>query len=162
MVKQLNNLTHAKQCPVPCIALNKKYTLAQANGIRFEKKVFNSLSRFFNHIEHNPWFEYRNNSEFAYCSPDILIKFDNILLIIEVKLTWVKEAQEKLDLFYRPIITKANPDFDPDFVKTLVIVKNLTPESPEDSSIWSKALDLDKPLLFWSDEVINNYGIRGM
>lgn len=71
--------------------------------------------------------------------------FDFILLI-EIKLTWLPLAWEKLNQIYLPVLKQIYTTLN---IFPLVIVKNLTPNSPKSETKLGKALSLEFPLLHY-------------
>lgn len=106
-------------------------TLAQANGVRYENKVFKALSILAKNldakIERNPWFKFMDANGEGICSPDVILSLGRVCLVIEVKTTWVPTARAKLSELYVPVVNLA---LEPAITRSLIICKNLTPESP--------------------------------
>lgn len=120
-------------------------------GLQYEQRVFTALKAFvsedkFFKIEHNPWFSFTDANGHNYCAPDILLHYKHsTVVIVEVKLTWVKEAEPKLEQLYCPVISLALDRL----VAPLVICRNLIPEAPRPSFTFSEALDNPHRLLHW-------------
>lgn len=117
----------------------------------------------------NPKFGYKKSSQFHFCYPDILIfcprlnsissislpdnlsvssifsilSFYQFIICIEIKLTYVDIAFEKLKNLYLPIVSQT---FNLPSIP-LVCVKNLTQNSSKSASTLSKAVKLKIPLL---------------
>jgi hypothetical protein len=103
-------------------------------GLRYERRFRQELEKLFDsnpnlRVEYNPWFFYRRADGYTgACSPDILLHDDELGMtwVIEVKYTWVAEADSKLRDLYCPVVELAlNRITEP-----LVVVKRLTPEAP--------------------------------
>jgi hypothetical protein len=120
-------------------------------GLLYERKAVKMLKSILPKsmsLEHNPWFYYTaSEGTSGACCPDILIHdndFDYII-VIEIKNTWVPGAIEKLRALYCPVVAKAleRP------TKPLVLVKNLTPDSPHPQPTLSFGLIATNPLIQW-------------
>lgn len=120
-------------------------------GLQYEQRVFTALKAFvsedkFFKIEHNPWFSFTDANGHNYCAPDILLHYKHsTVVIVEVKLTWVKEAKPKLDQLYVPVIATALGRK----VEALVVCRNLTPEAPKPAFSFREALYSEEKLLHW-------------
>ena len=117
-------------------------------GLRFEKKVFAELQKSVKEIEHNPWFSYKLcDGGHGICCPDILIRDSEnpLIIVIEVKHTWVPHALNKLKTLYCPIVEKALQ------IKTrpLVIAKHLIPGAPRPCNKISQAILCADPIVQW-------------
>ncbi len=126
-------LTLAERCdPLFAKARTSKSQPAAAYGIRYERKVHRALETLAKSIgakvERNPWFHFRDANGDGACSPDSILWLDpGFALIVEVKYTWVPGAGVKLRGLYSPVVNCA---LRPHILRTLVICKTLTPESP--------------------------------
>ena len=136
----------------PTFIKNKGSSLAAKNGLRYERKVGRELERqraegHFISVEHNPWFQFEDIYGASQCSPDFLIHSENELTIVEVKLTWVDVAIQKLNDLYNPVISFAlsRPVFP------LIICRNLTNEAPPAKQSLSEALKSPYRLLHWPE-----------
>lgn len=121
-----------------------KLGLAYENRIGKELKKHHEKERFLE-FEHNPWFRFYDTFGTGHCSPDYLIHFPQGVVVVEVKLTWVEIAQDKLNDLYMPVVSLAldRP------VRSLVIVKNLTPQAPPSSPSIMSALRKKTNLVHW-------------
>jgi len=145
-------ITSAKAVPQPIFARNNKpNNQLKAQGLRYEKKVLESLSASALHdsyeIYHNPWFYY--NDEF-FCSPDFILwptEPEAPLIIIECKLKYTLDGTNKLQNLYIPVIRKAyNLTTDP---IGIVIAKSLTPEVKKTIAKIRDAKPLENNILLW-------------
>lgn len=107
-------------------------------GLRYERSVGKRLSNLALYIngtlEHNPWFRYRDllSSEpekLKLACPDFIFLYENKIIVIECKLTYVRDAEQKLIDVYIPIVRAAFPLIPRAMIRGLVITKNLTPEA---------------------------------
>jgi len=117
-------------------------------GLRYERRLVKALkSRGFD-LDHNPWYEYRNGREAkaSTCCPDIVL-YDlakNLALVIEVKLTLVPEALQKLHDLYLPVVQLAT-GFK---VSPLVVFRNTSLKLPAHSSFY-QASQASPPYFQW-------------
>jgi hypothetical protein len=127
-------------------------------GLRYERRVGKELqshvaSGRFTRLEHNPWFTFTDAYGTANCSPDFVLyggaagPTDPAVTIVEVKLTWVEVAIHKLNNLYGPVVSMALglPAL------SLIICRNLTPESPPAENALGAALRSPYRLLHWPD-----------
>ena len=119
-------------------------TMAAKFGLRFENSLGRALEQL-KSVEHNPWFEFRDASGFRCCSPDFLIDDGDCLIVVECKYTYTPLALQKLKALYIPVISLAlNKCAHP-----LVIVRNLTPDSPFPHFNIGDAICHNSPLYQW-------------
>jgi hypothetical protein len=105
-----------------------------------------------------PWYEYlQHNSDGtlkqSICSPDFIIENNGVGIVVEVKLTFVWDAIEKLNNLYLPIIKFTRQDLR--HIAPLVITRTLTPTAPPTITRISQALDVNRnvvPILQWLDK----------
>ena len=143
------NLEAASRISEP-FSKQKGNTRAKHAGILYEKNVGDQFSKlkfdkWFGTVEHNPWFEYTDEFGSGICSPDYIIQVGNGVIIVEVKLTWVSIAKQKLELLYAPVVMQA---LDCP-VSCLIVVKKLTPEVSEYSTTVKDALESESKVLYW-------------
>jgi hypothetical protein len=113
----------AKRCERQVFPPSRGITPAQKLGLRYERKVFKQLTLQFGaaNVEHNPWYNYEDETGFHACCPDIII-WDRIPVILEVKYTLCPEAKEKLQKLYAPVVLLSLKGIA---VRTCIITKNL-------------------------------------
>lgn len=128
-------LTLAERCaPRFAKARASRLSPAQANGIRYENKVHRALAvlakRLPAVVEKNPWFHYIDANGHGACSPDAILWLSDlgVVLVIEIKYTWVPTAEAKLKNLYLPVVNVA---LEPIVLRSLVICKSLTPDAPK-------------------------------
>ena len=132
---------------------SKGTSLATRQGYRYENRVGKELQLHvncghFKRLEHNPWFTFNDAFGVSNCCPDFLLWSSNdIITIVEVKLTWVEEAAHKLTDLYCPVIAAAleRP------VSPLIICRNLAKLSPPAQTSLRDALASPFRLLQWPD-----------
>jgi len=121
----------ARSAPVFAKVRTSRLSPTQAQGIRYENQVQRALGNLGKtlsaKVELNPWFKFQDSIGIGACSPDVLFWLNNELTIIEIKYTWVPTATPKLSGLYIPVIGAA---LNPTTIRSLVICKNLTPNSP--------------------------------
>ena len=145
----LHNLLAAGRIKEPFSA-QKPNSLAKQQGLRYEKNVKSQLEalqerKIFGQIEHNPWFEFTDDFGSNICSPDFIVHTSNGVIVVEVKLTWVPVALEKLDLLYGLVVAQAlQCDVAP-----LVICKNLAPGVGDYATTLKAALYTKSKVLHW-------------
>lgn len=132
---------------------NTHHTGAQLRGLRYQRAVGRSLTKSLKGvgaiITSEPWFEYisRDNSGLCVCAPDFLIEYESFTIVVEVKLTFVHSAVEKLLGIYVPVVNCA---LLRDGCCPLVITKTLTPSAPLTITRISQALGAKEvPVLQW-------------
>jgi len=127
-------LSYAERCePAFSKARTTNKSVAQANGIRYERKVHRALAVLAKYVgavvEHNPWFKFVDINGIGICSPDAILWMEPALaLVIEIKYTWIPTAGVKLRGLYIPVVNAA---LKPAILRSLIICKNLTPQSPQ-------------------------------
>lgn len=86
-------------------------TSAQKAGLKFEKDVIQRLQSLYTRVEPHPWLYYKTYKTSGVCQPDALIWLDeNLLCIMECKLSWMRMARSKLLNFYGPIVQSIYPN----------------------------------------------------
>lgn len=99
----------------PAFSIGNDYNLIQKKGLSYEKKVFEHIRRLSgsdSDVLHGRWIYYIDRNGPAYCQPDVLViphSPDDPILVIEVKLSYKKEAQRKLRTLYGPLVEHLHP-----------------------------------------------------
>jgi hypothetical protein len=151
-VRLISNLRSAQRCEpkFPAQASNPAAVL----GLRYERKLVRTLrSTSGLVVEHNPWFEFIDANGWGCCSLDVLVSGPRLgpkapVLILECKLTWKPEAEEKLRGLYEPIVTLAL-DLPVRSIRSLTVAKHLTPEAPPAAQSITEALESGLRVLHW-------------
>jgi hypothetical protein len=119
-------------------------------GLRYERNVGKELTLHVNrgnfiNIEHNPWFTFHDDYGVANCCPDFLLRLDQGIVVVEVKLTWVEVAMAKLEELYCPVIRTAlrMP------TRPLVICRNMSRLAPPPQFTLREAMSSPHRLLQW-------------
>lgn len=100
-------------------------THAQKSGIAYEAAVIKRLRMLHPTMTAHPWLYYKIVGKSGICQPDALVWLDqNHLLIVEVKLSWVRGVRSKLLDFYGPIVQHIHPNVD---LSYLQVYKNTKP-----------------------------------
>jgi hypothetical protein len=141
--KVTGELRSARRCP-PKYTPKASSAMAKL-GLSYERKIVRDLMRSVWLVEHNPWFEFQDELGVSTCCPDIILTADSKIIVIEVKLTWVPEAIEKLRGLYCPVVEYALAAE----VFPLIIVKNLRPDAPPVQDSVQRALESEMPILQW-------------
>jgi hypothetical protein len=133
-----------------------KHTSAQLRGLRYQRALGRALARTLKRIDATlipePWYRYVSHDACNICAPDFLVEKGDSAIVIEVKLTFVFSAIEKLTELYVPVVRKANPRLKR--IVPLIVTKTLTPSAPPTIPRISKALDNVSgmvPVLQWRD-----------
>ena len=91
----------------------REHTRAQKAGLTFEKNVIKHLKNLHTRVVPGPWLYYQAGRKSGVCQPDALVWLDEKLLcIVECKLSWVRDARQKLLTFYGPILQAIHPDVE--------------------------------------------------
>jgi hypothetical protein len=105
----------------------------QKRGLAFQRKVALQLDRIAQDInakvEHEPWFNFIDRNGLGSAVPDELFHYGPVTVVIEVKLSWVPNARQKLLGLYVPLVMVAYPGQQ---VRGLVVCKNLRPECTDE------------------------------
>jgi hypothetical protein len=121
-------------------------------GLAYERQVKRQLERlaaqgYITEVIHNPWFTFCDSFGASVCAPDfvLLLAQEQRCVVVEVKRTWVPEAQAKLDGLYCPVVaaTYAVP------TKGIVICRHLTFEAPQAAHTLHGAIFGSRPLVHW-------------
>jgi hypothetical protein len=85
-------------------------TAAMQAGINYEKAVLKKLEKIYRNVKASPWILYKSITRNGICQPDglIFLAADHVVLV-EIKLSHVRAAREKLMHFYRPLIEYLYP-----------------------------------------------------
>lgn len=129
-------LIHSTRCaPVFSRPRPSRLTPQQAAGLAYEKKVGNALSLLCKRLgpdaklEKNPWFSFQDANGTGACSPDnlLIVERAGLVLVVEVKLSFLPTALTKLARLYVPIV---NATLKPLIIRSVVICKNVIPGTP--------------------------------
>jgi hypothetical protein len=106
--------------------VNKGRTVAQRNGLRFERKVLRGLNRMHPHfLDHLPFLYLSEGRQRAAIPDGIAIsRSGDILTIVEIKHRHTDEAWQQLNLLYKPVVARAFPAYR---IKLLEIVRWFEP-----------------------------------
>jgi hypothetical protein len=100
-----------------------KPTMAQQAGINYEKAVIKKLVRLYEKVEPHPWITFNAANASGICQPDALVWLNaEHILLVEIKLSHVREARTKLMHFYKPLVEYLHPNKT---VTCLQIYKNV-------------------------------------
>jgi hypothetical protein len=106
-----------------------KGTSAQRAGIRYERNVIKFLtSEFAKDFTASQWFAWHDDHErLRYCQVDGLLRLNNLLVIVEIKVNFSSDAWWQLRKLYEPIIKKV---YSPSRLASLVVCKSFDPAVP--------------------------------
>ncbi len=91
----------------------RSQTSAQKSGLAFERNVIKRLQSLHEKVEPGPWLYYKAGRLSGICQPDALVWLsENLLCVVECKLSWVRGARDKLLRFYGPIVSAIHKDVD--------------------------------------------------
>lgn len=109
----------------------QKRTAAQQAGISFEKAVQKKLATLYGNVEAAPWLYYRTPRRSGVCQPDALMWLaDDHICIVEIKLSWMRPARQKLVSFYGPVVSAIYRKAEVSFLQ---IYKNAKPAAHKNS-----------------------------
>lgn len=111
----------AEPCEEPAWVKHQRRRGAKAKGLKFERDVGKALGPV---AVHGQWFVYAlDDGRPKWCQTDFLLKDHSYVWVVEVKLTLVSEAGEKLEHLYLPVVSRAYslP------ARGIVLCKNLAP-----------------------------------
>lgn len=114
--------------PIECVRLNEapvfpkqKHTAQQLAGLRYEKRALRRLASLYP-LEKSPWLSYIAANRAGICQPDGIITLaPDHLLVVEIKLSHVNMARQKLRDFYRPLVKALHPECH---ISTLQVFRN--------------------------------------
>ena len=108
MLKQLSHVSYMEEAPdFP----PQRRTAAMQAGLNFETAVVKKLNHLYPKVVAGPWLRYTATNKASFCQPDALLHLnDKHIVIVEVKLSWQKDARLKLTTFYGPLIKWLHPD----------------------------------------------------
>jgi hypothetical protein len=84
-------------------------TAAQKAGIRYERKVLDSLADLLPAVKRSQWFRFREFGRDTprWCQPDGLLHTEELTVIFEIKIRTMPEAWWQLTTLYAPVVQKA-------------------------------------------------------
>lgn len=137
-MREIHGLLDAQKCSA--LSFPKTKDPKMQKGLVYEKKVTKALNltakKCGAKCESQTWFKYFDRQGLGYCAIDNLFTFGDQTLVIEVKYTWVSEAEEKLFKLYLPVVFGSN-NFR---ARPLIICRNITPTTPPRINSLSQAL----------------------
>jgi hypothetical protein len=100
----VKNLTSVARASHPFGGGPNRHTEAQANGLRYEKKVMDALAVHFPTVEVGPWLEFHDAHGRRTCQPDAVLL--DPLCIVEVKARHDIRAWYQLRKLYGPVVER--------------------------------------------------------
>lgn len=85
---------------------------SRAKGIKYENHVGRALRRWhergelYGEVILGQWFSFQDANGHGYCQPDILIVTEDLVFILECKLTFTEWAWPQLRELYKPVVEK--------------------------------------------------------
>lgn len=81
---------------------------AKAQGLRYEKSVFQATAKNYRRAAHGQWFSFEDMNGPGLCQPDILIEISkSSVFVLECKLTDTDEALFQIRHLYIPVVETA-------------------------------------------------------
>lgn len=123
MKRTINRLKWAKALSErpSCIPLGRPRGV-KGLGLRYER----SLARALPAALPGQWFEFEDSAGRGFCQTDLLLPYNGKIGVLEVKLSYTREAEDELRGLYVPVVRKALGRE----VFGLVVCKNLRPGAP--------------------------------
>jgi len=139
--------------PIPSQKLPRPTSTLAKLGLAFERKFIRALRESTPRgifVENNPWYSYVEDEVTRTCSPDFLIidEIDGYGIVGEIKLNRTPLALQKLNDLYVPLLNSCSRKSGISF-KPVVIVKNLTTDSPRPQPRLTWAFNAIEPLFHW-------------
>ena len=79
-------------------------TGVRRKGLLYEKALGKSIPE----AKPGLWWEFEDKFGHGWCQTDLVLKlFQDLLLVLESKLTWTPEAHQQLELLYKPVLELA-------------------------------------------------------
>lgn len=106
-----------------------KGTPAQRAGIRYERKALAFLQKEFGRdFIPSRWFRYETSeSSQRYCQVDGMLQINNLLVVVEIKVTFTSDAWWQLRKLYEPVVRMA---MKPSRMALMVVCKSFDPAVP--------------------------------
>lgn len=96
-------------------------------GLKYERDVLRQLGMLYKCVKPSPWLVYSARNTSGICQPDALwFITPKHICIVEIKLSWVRNARDKLLNFYGPVVEASHKGCK---VSYLQIYKNTKPNS---------------------------------
>ena len=121
MSRRLSGLLWARAAPRPSFIPKSRPRGAKAQGLRYERALAQALPQ----AIHGPWFEFCDRNGKGWCQPDLVLKQEGRIYVLECKFTDTPAARVQLQQLYIPILGQVFglP------VGGIVVCHTLTPES---------------------------------
>lgn len=145
----LEGLFESHRCPAIFGPPRPKFR-RHKQGIAYERRVGRELLSLSNkgyigYLEHNPWFSFTDKCGTGQCCPDFIFQYKGDIVVVEVKHTWVAEAQGKLAELYCPVVGETYNCH----TFGLVICRNTIFAAPKAYFTLGEALEKSPHLLHW-------------
>lgn len=126
-------------------------TFAQKNGLRYERKVQEFLSKKFPDYIPGPYIHFTDDSMCRTVQPDGILVFDDVVFIFEIKFQHVPEAWWQLEKLYKPLLKLIYPTRE---VSCVEICRSFDPAMPFPTSV-EGVIDL----LEWTSKPRSDFGV---
>lgn len=77
-------------------------------------------------VTHGPWIEYYDQEGRGFAQPDAIVEGAGWIVVVECKRTFVEEALQKLEYFYKPLVQALYPSC---VIYCVQVCKHLTPQA---------------------------------
>lgn len=156
----IKGLVQAVPCPRPSCIPKSRPRGRKAAGLKYERDLAAGVP----HAIHGQWFKFVDLNGGGYCQPDIMIRTQVGIAILESKYTWTEAGHLQVERLYVPVVEKANPGV-PAF--GLVVCKVLTPAVDRDwvcrdlRSALARAASGLKTVLHWTGAGLGPLALAG-
>lgn len=72
---------------------------AKAQGMKYERELAKALPD----ATHGQWIEFGDRNGSGWAQPDLLLRGEKAILVLEAKLSWTFEGHQQIDQLYRPL-----------------------------------------------------------
>lgn len=107
-MRLVENLKRAWRLEKPTFVRAGTMNEYQRKGLRYERRVWSAVKvNFPAPLHYSAWFAFEDRLGLASCSTDILIERPDAVFVLECKLTFTTEAEQKLRGLYIPVVSAA-------------------------------------------------------
>ncbi len=96
------DLYSAEACSRPPGIPKSRARGRKAAGLRYERELANAIPR----AKHGQWFRFVDKNGLGVCQPDLLLRTQFGIAILESKYTWTETGHMQLDRLYIPVVEK--------------------------------------------------------
>lgn len=103
-VRIISGLRYASICSKPPHAQGiSRPRGAKAHGLRYERLVAKHLPV----ARHGQWFQFIDANGHGTCQTDLLLEFEDLVVVLEAKYTWTLMGHVQVERLYRPVVERA-------------------------------------------------------